>query len=224
MTTAAEQERRESSLDRKDDETTSTTEEFFDATEASEEDSFASLSSTELSTSNESHKSKKTKGKKRKKKAKKGSKKKGRKHHKEVSFGTTTVNEFNRSIAAQSVTEKGVPIGIGETLIRSKTVSVSKFEKNRKEWDAELSPEKRRRLLKAEGYSNEDILEANQASMLVRISRKQSVLNMKWDDWDAKKERVARRVKRWSNPINLYRKSARVLSRRSSATTTVAAQ
>jgi hypothetical protein len=185
------------------------------------ETSSVSTSGTSTSTSSSQNPKKSTKsGKKRKKKAKKRRKKKGRNDgKKDVTFGTTEILEFNYTIAHQSVTDKGVPIGLGSTLIRSKTISVSKFEKRRTDRNVELTPDARRRILLKEGFSNDEILEANQTSMLVRISRKQSVMYMKWDDWEAKKERVGRHVRKWTNPKVLYKRSTQLLRRSSELST-----
>jgi hypothetical protein len=163
--------------------------------------------------STESTKSRKSKSlKKRRKKSKNKSKKKRKKSQRKVSFGTIQVLEFNYTIGHHSVTCKGPPLGLSSILVRSRNIDLDIYEKERQanyeadEEDMFLSPDIRTRILREVGFSVDAIERADIESQLSRIQRKESVLNMQWDEWNAKKERVRQRVRRWANPKGFYEK------------------
>jgi hypothetical protein len=155
--------------------------------------------------------------KKRRKRSKNSSKTKEKNNRKKISFGTIQVFEFNYTIGYQSVTDNGPPLGLSSNLVRSRNIDLATYEKERRadrpkdEEDMLLSAAIRTRILKEEGFSVDAIERAELESQLSRIHRKESVSKMQWDEWNARKERIRRKVRRWVNPKVVYTKGAQLL-------------
>jgi hypothetical protein len=171
--------------------------------------------STSTSTFNKIRSTKKT----QRKKPKKGSKKqkKNKSPEKQVAFGTIQILEFTYTIGRQSVTEKGPPVALSSQLVRTQDHDVDSYElqkaKEKVTMDVELSAETRIQILLDQGYNMSAIMRADEESKRVRVYRKQSVLEMHRDDWNERKERVHRRLQRWTNPKNLYSKGSTLWQR-----------
>jgi hypothetical protein len=163
---------------------------------------------------NNKKKNKKSTDQQQKKKKTEPTKRKRRKKKKKVRFSTIQVLEFTYTLGHQSVTEKGPPVSLSYDLVRSHHHDVDSYEtsksvqtiftnNNNDDDDGELSPEERWQILFEEGFSHADIEQADQESKWVRMQRNQSVLQMPWDVWYERKERIHRRMKRWTNPRNI---------------------
>lgn len=125
--------------------------------------------------------------------------------HKHVSFDTVRVYEFEY-ILGDSVTRKGPPISLSSKAIMSKEYTVDVFESLRPKEDVDdyLTPEIRTKILMDRGYTETQIKEASYQTAVIRMYRKESIMNMKWDDWAERKEKIGRKMKKLSHPTVLF--------------------
>jgi hypothetical protein len=90
--------------------------------------------------------------------------------------------------------------------VASKEYTIDGFESSRpnEEIDDYLKPETRTKLLMDRGYTEEQIKEASYQTAIVRMYRKESIMNMKWDDWAERKEKIGRKMKKFTHPTVLF--------------------
>jgi hypothetical protein len=163
----------------------------------------------------------------RKPKSSKKRQKKSEQIEKKVSFGTTQILEFTYTIGHQSVTENGPPVSLSCKLVRSHHHDVDSYEKSKAKaiftGDGIISSDDRIQILLDEGFSRAAIERADEESKRVRIQRKQSILQMHWDLWYERKERMHRRVKRWTNPRGIFTRGSHLMRGSSSGANTILA-
>lgn len=174
-----------------------------------------------------------TTNKRQPRKGKKGSGSKDCSNERAVSFGQVNVLEFSYTLAHGSVTDsEGPPVGLSSNLVRSETQDIDSYELETRaqndaiadepeyeyyyDHDGKLRPETRYALLLQAGFSRETSDRANEESTREREYRQASLQQMHNDERNERKERARRRLRRWTNPKNLYIKGSHLLLSRGS--------
>lgn len=130
-----------------------------------------------------------------------------------VAFDTVHVDEYEYSLGTSHVTKLGPPVTISTIPTSSNSYHIDVFEKARsssRRGDDELFLTTRRRIeiLLAQGFSLDEIQDAVNDSERIRNQRKRSVLNQQYDGLAETKERISRKVGKWTNPKTLLTRAA----------------
>ena len=132
-----------------------------------------------------------------------------------VSFRSIDIHEFSMELGDNPACASGVPVQIGwepHTSINSididvyeqqRTKSKSKSRTGKRRGGTEhsrrdllISAEQRRKIVTSQGTPIHEILDIIQQTLQIKADRKESIENMKWDQWEFKFEKLKRIMKK----------------------------
>ena len=120
-----------------------------------------------------------------------------------VSFRSIDIHEFSMELGDNPACGTGVPVQIGWEPHTFDTMDIDIYErqriKNKKKDDLLIPAEQRRRIVTSTGTPMEEIVSVVQQSLQIKADRKNSIKNMKWDQWEFKMEKLKRIMKKLRN-------------------------